>query len=182
VNDTTTVTFPALELRIADPTQRIIEGIVVPWDEITYMTPHAGGERFRLGSLTRTVTERGDRIKLFRNHDHSRAVGRAVAWDAEHPDGCWGQFKIAGTAAGDDVLAEIGERMLDAFSIGFRPLQAVRGDHGVRDVTEASLHEVSLCPIGAYDGARVLAMRTPGRFDPPAPMPDVNLGPIPLLR
>jgi hypothetical protein len=175
-------TFPSLELRIPDRAERIVEGIVVPWDETSYMTPDPRGERFVAGSLTRSVAERGDRVKLFVTHDHDRAVGRALAWDTEHRAGLWGRFRIAETAAGDEVLGEVAEGMLDAFSIGFRPIRTRRGGDGAREVLEAALHETSLCPTGAYDGARVLAMRTPvpARWTLPQ-MPTVNLTPLPPL-
>jgi HK97 family phage prohead protease len=174
-------TFP-VELRIPDRSERIVEGVVVPWGETSYMTPDPHGERFVAGSLTRTVTERGDRVKLFRNHHHDQAIGRAVAWQPGHEQGCWAQFRIGRGALGDEVLDEVGEGLLDAFSIGFRPIRTRRGNDGAREVAEAALHEVSLCPIGAYDGARVLAMRTPApaRWTLPQ-MPTVNLTPLPPL-
>ena len=178
-------TFPSLELRIPDRAERIVEGIVVPWGETSFMTPDPRGERFTAGSLTRSVAERGDRVKLFVTHDHDRAVGRALAWDTEHRAGLWGRFRIAETPAGDEVLGEVAEGMLDAFSIGFRAIRAKRGADGAREILEAALHETSLCPTGAYDGARVLAMRTPtpARWTLPtmATMPTVNLTPLPPL-
>lgn len=177
----TTVAFP-MELRVEDGAGgRTLEGIVVPYNETTFLTEDPSGERFVAGSLTRTVTDRGARVKLFRSHDHTRAVGRAVDWDPDNRRGLWGRFRIASTPAGNEVLDEVREGVLDAFSIGFRPLQARRGRDGVREVVEAALHEVSVAPMGAYDGARVLALRTPA---PPLlpPMPAVNLDPMPVLR
>ena len=176
-------TFPALELRVPDTSERIVEGIVVPWGETTYLTENPAGERFRPGSLTRTVKERGERIKLYRTHDHTRAIGKPVAWKTNHDGGCWAQFRIAAGTQGDDVLLEVREGMLDAFSVGFLPIRETRGADGAREIVEAALHEVSICPMGAYDGARVLAMRTPR---PPVlvvpPMPTVNLEPVILPR
>lgn len=178
----TTVAFPlALELRVTDAGERTLEGIVVPYGETTFLTADPAGERFVAGSLNRTVTDRGARVKLFRAHDHSRAVGRAVGWDPDNRRGLWGAFRVAATAAGNEVLDEVREGVLDAFSVGFRPLQARRGRDGVREIVEAALHEVSVAPMGAYDGARVMALRTPA---PPLlpPMPAVNLDPLPPLR
>jgi HK97 family phage prohead protease len=178
------VTFGGLELRVPSMSERIVEGIVVPWGETSYFTPDPKGERFKPGSLTRTVNERGPRIKLYRAHDHGHAVGKPVSWDVDHAAGCWAQFRIAATTAGDDVLNEIREGMLDAFSVGFVPKRQARGADGAREVIEASLHEVSICPMGAYDGARVLAMRSTGPTGPSQsilpPMPAVNLAPLVL--
>lgn len=181
MSDVVHVTYSALELRVPDTAERIIEGIVVPYGETSFLTDDPRGERFRSGALTRTIKERGDRIKLYCSHDHSVAIGKAAQWKATHEAGLWAQFRIAATPAGDAALLEVREGMLDAFSIGFLPKREGRGPDGAREVIEAQLHEVSLCPIGAYDGARVLAMRAP-QFTLPsvAAMPAVNLGPVVL--
>jgi len=126
MSDIINVTFSALELRVPDTSERIVEGIVVPWGETSFLTPDPRGERFRPGSLTRTLKERGDRVKLYRNHDHGTAVGKAVQWKSTEA-GQWGQFRIANTPAGDAVLNEIHEGMLDAFSVGFLPKRETRG-------------------------------------------------------
>lgn len=180
MTDIVHVTF-AVELRVPDTSERIVEGVVVPWNETSFLTPDPRGERFRPGSLTRTIKERGERVKLYRNHDHGTAIGKALAWKSTHEGGLWGQFRIAATPAGDDVLLELREGMLDAFSVGFRPVREARGGDGAREIVEAHLHEVSLCPIGAYDGARVLAMRSPSSSTSTLPpMPEVNLAPLVL--
>jgi HK97 family phage prohead protease len=169
------VAFGAVELRATS--RREVEGIVAPYGETSYLTPDPHGERFLRGSLSRSVRDRGMRVKLFRNHDHSRAVGRATAWNADDPAGLWGRFKVAATPAGDEVLTEVREGTLDAFSIGFRALVTHRAVDSVREVVAAELHEVSIAPMGAYEGARVLALRTPGELLPPMPL--VNLTPMP---
>lgn len=182
MTDLSTVAFPlALELRVVDTGERRLEGVVVPYGETTFLTDDPAGERFLPGSLTRTVSDRGARVKLFRAHDHTRAVGRAVEWNTENRRGLWGAFRVAATPAGNEVLDEVREGVLDAFSIGFRPLRVRRGRDGAREVEEAALHEVSVAPMGAYDGARVLAVRTPSTPLLP-PMPVVNLDPVPVLR
>jgi HK97 family phage prohead protease len=64
------------------------------------------------------------------------------------------------SALGDETLNDVREGYLPAMSVGFRPVQTRRGTGGVTEVVEAQLVEVSLLPIGAYDGARVLALRS----------------------
>lgn len=179
--------FGGVELRVPDTSERIIEGIVVPYGETSFLTDEPRGERFRSGALTRTIRDRGDRIKLYCSHDHSIAIGKAIAWKPTHEAGLWAQFRVAATPAGDAALLEVREGMLDAFSVGFLPKRETRAADGAREVIEAQLHEVSLCPIGAYDGARVLAMRQPRSTGLPAAsqailtaMPAVNLAPVVL--
>jgi HK97 family phage prohead protease len=180
MTETTTITFP-VELRAASE-GRTIEGIVVPWNETSMLTPHPRGERFLPGSLTRSVRERGAKVKLFRAHDHTTGVGRATRWDPGHERGLWGEFRIAQTPAGDAVLEEVREGMLDAFSVGFVAIKTRSGSDGAREVLEGRLHEVSLAPVAAYDGAEVMALRAPAaRYEVP-PMPVVNLDPIPRLH
>lgn len=186
MTDQSTAAYPLqLELRVAGaPDQRILEGIVAPYGETTFLTDDPAGERFARGAFDRTVEQRGDRVKLYRAHDHTRAVGVPVEFDPANKRGLWASFRVAATAAGDDVLAEVREGVLDSLSIGFRALRAQRGRDGAREVLEAALWEVSLAPMGAYDGARVLALRTPDLSTVPLlpPMPLVNLDPVPPLR
>jgi uncharacterized protein len=179
MNDFEYARFP-VELRVPDVSERIVEGVVVPWDETSYLTPEPAGERFKRGSLTRTIKDRGARIKLFRGHDHGTAIGRALGWEPSHDQGLFGRFRMFDTPAGEAALQEVREGALDAFSVGFQAVRSGRGEDGAREILEAKLYEASLAPIGAYDGARVLAVRTPAPVDLPA-MPDVNLEPLPLL-
>ncbi|HKV67687.1 MAG TPA: HK97 family phage prohead protease [Gaiellales bacterium] len=180
MNEITTVTFPALELRVPDDDERVVEGIVVPYGETSFLTPDPQGERFAPKSLNRTIRER-PKVKLFLNHRHDDAVGTSVAWRVDDERGLWGKFKIPPGADGDRVLDKVRNELLDAFSIGFRPINTRRAPDGVREVLEAKLHEVSLVPIGAYDGARVLAVRSPARTAIAA-MPIVNLDPMVPIR
>jgi HK97 family phage prohead protease len=188
--DTTRVSFP-IEWRALDTDQRIVGGIAVPWNETSYMTGDPKGERFLPGALTRSVKARGSLLKLFRGggngHDLSRPIGRPVNLDARHPDGFYTQWRIANTPDGDAALREIGEGMLDSFSIGFRALKSQRGQDGAREVVEADVAEVQLLPIGAYAGARVLEVRAPvtGAAEIQAwldahPAPVVNVTPVVL--
>jgi HK97 family phage prohead protease len=171
-------TFP-VELRVADLSERIVEGVVVPYDETTYLVPDP--ERFLPGSLTRTIKDRGNRIKLYRGHEHRDAYGTPVSWDPDHAAGLFAQFRITRLPRGDEMLAELGEGLLDAFSIGFEAKRERRAADGVREIVEAKLWEVSLAPLGAYDGAKVLAVRTPSVDDLPD-MPAVNFEPLPVLH
>jgi hypothetical protein len=186
MTDTTTATFGALELRVPDMSERIVEGIVVPWDETSFLTPDPNGERFRPGSLNRTLGDRDRQrrpVLLFRNHNHEKAVGKSLSWE-NRDNGCWMQFRIGSGLDGDAILTEVTEGLLDAFSVGFIPVRHARGDDGAREVVEAKLHEVSITPIGAYDGARVLAVRKPAEpvstIPPLPPMPKVDLSPVVL--
>jgi phage head maturation protease len=81
-------------------------------------------------------------------------------------------------------MDQVREGALDSFSVGFRPVRSRRDAQGIINVQEAAIHEVSLCPMGAYDGARVLATRSPARGSGPlfGEMPPVDLTPVGPLR
>lgn len=194
MNESTSVVYP-IEFRTVSTDERIVSGIAVPWNETSYLTPDPKGERFLPGSLTRTIKARGDRLKLFRGgreHQHDEAIARPIEFDPRHPDGLWAAWRIGKTKAGDAALEEVAEGLLDAFSVGFRAVRAGRGADGAREIGEAELLEVTLLPIGAYDGARVLEVRSPapGRSaldDLDAwlaehPVPAVDRAPLPELR
>lgn len=149
-----------MELRHTDPELRQITGVCVPYDEVSYLTPNPQGERVLRGAFTKSIQQAGGRIFLFRSHDHAHPVGRSVDFTDE-PDGLHGTFQIRQTALGDETLDDLRDGYLPAMSVGFRALQTRRGKSGETEIVEGMLKEVSLLPIGAYDGARVLALRSP---------------------
>lgn len=175
MTETTRITYP-IELRTISTDERIVGGIAVPWNETSYLTPDPAGERFLPGSLTRSVKAKGDRLKLFRGgvdrHEHGNAIGRPIELDPRHPDGLYAKWRIGATPAGDAALVEIAEGLLDAFSVGFRAIRQRRGTDGAREVLEAELAEVTLLPLGAYDGARVLEVRAPSSA--PSSLADID--------
>jgi len=179
-----------LELReTAGMEQRIVTAMLVPYGETSMSTEHRGGERFIRGAFRKSVADRARAkrpLLLFRAHDHGKPVGKALSLkDTEA--GPLGEFRIAETSAGNETLAELKEGLLPQVSIGFRTIRD-RMAGGVREVVEAALAEVSLAPMGAYDGAEVLSLREPaGELDlawvslPPAPTVDPSQ-PIGLWR
>jgi len=193
MTESTTIVYP-VEWRSVSTDERIVSGIAVPWNETSFLTPDPNGERFLPGSLTRTVKARGDRLKLFRGgreHQHEGAIARPIELDARHPDGLWASWRIGKTPAGDAALAEVAEGLLDAFSVGFRAIRTGRGADGAREIAEAELIEVQLLPLGAYDGARVLEVRSPSgpsaladldRWLEEHPIPAVDKTPLPELH
>lgn len=173
-----TTTF-GIELRLDASDGRVLTGVAVPYGVVTMNTPHPGGERFARGAFRRTVKNQGGRLpKLFRNHEHGQAVGTAVDM-RDTDDGLVASWRLADTPAGNAVLQEVREGVLDSLSVGFR---AVREDlvEGVREIREAHLLEVSLVPMPAYADARVMSLR---RFDPAMvtipPAPDIDTDWVP---
>ena len=147
------------ELR-ADAAGRTIVGVVVPFNERAEISDFSGSytELFIRGSFTRSIAERGHKIKLLATHDHRRfPIGKATSL-VERDNGLHGAFAIPATAEGDDILTLVRDGVLDSFSVGFTPVRDRReGDVLVR--TECAIREVSLVGMPAYEGASVAGIR-----------------------
>jgi HK97 family phage prohead protease len=87
-----------------------------------------------------------------------------------------GSFSIRRSTLGDEVISDLREGYLPAMSVGFKPVQVRRGKDGETEVVEGQLKEVSLLPIGAYEGARVLQLR--GAEGIHVPTVSVDLSPV----
>ena len=110
----------------------------------------------------RSLTHVASRAKCSSSEDtiSNFPIGRAVAlW--EETDGLHGTFIVRESALGDEVLADVLDGYLPACSVGFKPTTVGRGQQGETVVMAGDLREVSLLPIGAYDSAKVLALRRP---------------------
>ena len=106
------------------------------------------------------VAARADRIRVLRDHQVERVVGRCRHLDGDHPDGLMATLAIARTDLGDETLALADAGCLDV-SIGFMPrAERWNQDRSMVLRTAVHLHELSLVPFPAYEGAGVLAVRT----------------------
>ena len=152
----------ALEIRSDG---RSVTGVCVPFDAATRVRFPVQGdvnEVFRLGSFTRTISERGAKIKLLANHNmDAQPIGRATSL-VEEPHGLVGEFRISSTTAGDEALTLIRDGALDGFSVGFSMTDTgSRWSQDKRSVEhlEVRLHECSLTGFAAYPGAVVTGLR-----------------------
>lgn len=151
--------FANVELRAAGDGRTLV-GLAVPFDQPT----NVGGytESFTRGAFARTIAERGAaRVKILAAHSASvNPIGRATVL-REDPAGLHVEMRISKTALGDEVLALVDDGALDGLSIGFQPVRAFNNPTtSVVERTEVRLNEISVCAFPAYDGARVLAVRS----------------------
>lgn len=178
-----------MELREVDESERVVVGVVAPYDEVSYLTPDPNGERIRRGAFGRSIAHLASRkrrggIPLLRGHDRAVALGESRTF-TEGGDGLVGEFVVNHGEQGDRLLEDCRDGYLRGMSAGWVPLDARRGSDGVREITEAKLVEVSLVAVPAYEGAAMLAVRNAQDLDemlaPFRARPDVNLDPIPPL-
>ena len=140
---------------------RTVFGIVAPFGQVAEVSD--GGrpyrERFDFGAFSRSISERGGKVKLFTGHETRKLpVGRATSL-REQSDGLHAEFLVADTVDGRDALELVRSGIIDSFSVGFRGIrERMDGDVVVR--TEVALMEVSLVGVAAYPGAAVAGVRS----------------------
>lgn len=136
-----------------------LEGICVPFGEISPYTEHAAGERFTRGAFTKTIAARSRKIRLKSLHTDPMPVGIATDFE-EREDGLYGRFRLYDSPEGRAARERAHDGVYGGLSIEFRPITEQRAKDGVTEVTEAALHAVALEIEPAYSGARVLAVRS----------------------
>jgi len=161
---------PAGELRIRAAElvgvsfpDRTIELIVIPYDTEA-IVPYDGRmvrETVAPGAFD-GIERRANRIRVNRDHQRERTVGRAIALHPSRTEGLVATCRIARTDLGDETLTLADDGDLDA-SAGFLPMpggeQWTDARRRVR-ITKAWLGHIALTPEPAYDTARVLAVRS----------------------
>jgi HK97 family phage prohead protease len=143
-----------------DFTERIIEMIVVPYDQEAAV-PYAGQmvvETVAPGAFNGIET-RGEHVSANRDHDYARTFGKVISYRTDDPTGLIADVYVSETELGNETLRLAADGVLKA-SAGMlirRSDQIFR--KGVRRVQRAFLDHVSLVPNPAYKGAGVLAVR-----------------------
>ena len=141
----------------ADTTGRTLFGTVVPYTTPTRIDSPVEGrfdETFVPGAFSRSIRERGSKVKLFTQHDTRRLPIGKVSTLEERADGLYAEFALPRTRDADEALELVATGTVDGFSIGFRPIrdQWSRGRGEVKRL-EAALLEVSLVHSPAYPTA-----------------------------
>jgi HK97 family phage prohead protease len=162
---------PAGELRIREAQlvgvsfpERTIDLIVIPY-EAEAIVPHPREPRMVTEIVSRGafdgIERRANRIRVNRDHDLKRTVGRALTFHPSREEGLVATVRIARTDLGDETLALADEDALDA-SAGFLPIPPDGEVWETRSrcrIRKGWLGHIALTPEPAYEGARVLAVR-----------------------
>jgi HK97 family phage prohead protease len=175
---------PPGELRFRQATQlgvsfpdRTIELVVMPYETET-IVEHQGRMVWEIISRGAFdgIERRSNRIRVNRDHDLTRTVGRAVALHPSRQEGLVAELKIARTPLGDETLTLADEEILDA-SAGFLPMPGgERWEQRDRvRMTRCWLGHIAMTPDPAYETARVLAVRHADPVTEPARPPTPNL-------
>lgn len=149
--------------------KRTIELIVTPYETET-LVEHQGRmvtEVFSRGAYD-GIERRANRIRVNRDHQRERTVGRALSLHPSRTEGLVAELRIAQTPLGDETLTLADEGILDA-SAGYLPMaggEKWETRNRVR-VSRAWLGHIALTPDPAYEDANVLAVRNaPSPIEP----------------
>lgn len=141
--------------------KRTIELIVTPYETEAFVeiAGRMVKEVFSRGAYD-GIERRANRIRVNRDHDLKRTVGRALALHPSREEGLVAELRIAKTNLGDETLALAEEGILDA-SAGYLPMpdgEVWETRNRVR-IRRAWLGHIAMTPDPAYEGANVLAVR-----------------------
>lgn len=152
---------------------RTIELIVMPYEREA-MVAYQGRmirEIVATGAFD-GIERRANRVRVNRDHDVTRTVGRAVRFWPSREEGLVAAVRIAQTQLGDETLQLADEEILDA-SAGFLPMPGGETWQGrsVRRLTKLWLGHIAMTPDPAFEEARVLAVRSQERIEEAAENP-----------
>lgn len=142
---------------------RNVEMLCAPFDRPALVDDGAGPyqEEFARGAFA-GAAKAPNRVYL--EHEHwapglSGVIGHGTHFE-EQADALYGRFRMGRHADGDKALELIDEGVLTAASVFFGPIKTQKlGRSHVRRL-RVTLDRVSLCRVGSYPEARVLAVRT----------------------
>jgi phage head maturation protease len=168
------------ELEVRSEPERLIEARLLRWGEVAE-TPQ-GRERFMRGAFRDTDPE-SVTLEAIGPHGAEpgvRLAGRAVSI-TDHEDGPRATFRVSRTAAGDELLELVRDRVYRRVSVVFAPADGgsrMTAD-GITERSRANLVRVGIVERGAYEGAAVLGVRSAPAMSEPRPVPDPEPDPVP---
>jgi HK97 family phage prohead protease len=175
------------DLSVRSEDERIIEARLLRWGDVAQTRD--GPERFARGSF-RGTDPRNVGLEAIGPHGQEpgvRLVGRASSI-VERDDGPYGEFRVARTRDGDELLELVRDGVYSRVSVVFEPVQSRRID-GVTERQRVNLVRVGVVERGAYPAAEVVAVRSAGEPEmptetrepvPPAPDPEPEPDPTPV--
>lgn len=135
-----------------DRESRTIRGLALPFK----VQPRDGrGIQFLPGSLQFGEMKR---VKVFNNHNYDRPVGYLAEYD-ETEEAASVATKIGRGSAGDEVLLQAEDGVLDGFSVGVNIIEYEVAEDGSLIVSKAELFEISLTAMPAFDDARITSVK-----------------------
>ena len=166
-----------------DLTKLDAEGRTIEGYAAVFGNRDLGNDVIHPGAFTKTITERGQKVKFLWQHDTRHPLGPPLEL-REDAKGLFVRAKVSETSWGNDVLALARDGALDGMSIGYDALPAstdyIKSADGetVRNLRELKLWEFSLVTFPMNEGAGITAVKEAEMATAEA---TVNAAPAPSL-
>lgn len=167
--------------------QRVIEVVAAPYDEeaIVMWRGEPWRELFLRGAWD-GIEKRPNRIKVNREHDKTRTVGKVTNFWPSRTEGLVAATRIAMTPLGDETLALADDDCLGA-SVGYAaPSRYVelnkRSQPGLRSVKRAFMDHLSFVSDPTWESAAVLSVRNAAGKPLAADLPPLQTPALDELR
>lgn len=144
---------------------RTLEGYAAAFNNVDL-----GGDVIHQGAFTKTLAERGGKVKFLWQHDPTEPLGRPIEM-REDENGLFVKAIISPTSRGNDALALLKDGAIDGLSIGYDPVKGAtdfeRVDSGetVRHLKEIKLFEFSLVTFPMNESATVTGLKAVERTE-----------------
>jgi len=147
----------SFELKGVDAAERVVEGYASTFER------DEDGDVIAPGAFSKTLRERGERVKVL--WQHFEPIGVPIEL-REDKHGLYMRARISRTQLGDDALQLAKDGVVDRFSVGFgipagKASMIEAEDGGVtRVISEVKLYEVSLVTFPANENAVLTAVKS----------------------
>jgi hypothetical protein len=108
-----------------------------------------GGDVIHPGAFSKTIQERGRRVKVFYAHDWNKLIGPPPEVLTEDSKGLFARGRLTlDSFWGREVWALMKDGALTEGSIGYEAVKFDYDESGVRNLREVKLYEISPVPLG----------------------------------
>lgn len=143
------------EIKAVDDETNIVEGYASTFGG----EPDAYDDVIVKGAFSKTIQERGDRVKYLWQHDWNKPIGKVIEL-REDEIGLYFKAKISETAKGKEAMQLMKDRVIDRVSIGYSTVKAeYDSETGIRYLKEIRLFEISAVTFPANDRAIITSAK-----------------------
>jgi len=147
---------------------RTVEGYAAAFGNVDQ-----GGDIIHPGAFTKTLVERGNKVRFLWQHDMHEPIGRPIEMH-EDPSGLFIKAIVSATVRGRDALALMRDGAISGLSIGYDAIPGgtdyTKSEDGtpIRNLREVRLWEFSLCTFPMNEQAGVTALKAEDMDTPKA--------------
>lgn len=144
--------YKSVQFKQEDVEGRVFRGYASTWDL------DRGGDIILPGAFTKTLAERGDRVKVLWQHEEPIGKPKLMREDDK---GLFVEAVISKTRLGDEALELMRDGVIDTMSIGYSVPsgKADYDDSGVRKISELKLYEFSAVTFPMNEAAIITGVK-----------------------